>query len=225
MTDDGRFLARWSRRKRDAIPKSSEQSKPANAASGAAPESTPPGKIRPFDPASLPPIESISAASDIRAFLSAGVPADLTRAALRRAWSSDPMIRDFVGLSENSWDFNAPDGVPGFGSVKAEDLRQLLAQVMGEPKAADDPHPSAAMSSAGQPKLHEGKSASPEEPASKPMAAPGFEQDGVDPDHDRCVDHHDLMQGSKENAAQQREPEVGLPPLSCRIHGGALPRK
>jgi hypothetical protein len=41
------------------------------------------------------------------AVLSAGVPADLTRVALRRAWSVDATIRDFIGLSENSWDFNA----------------------------------------------------------------------------------------------------------------------
>jgi hypothetical protein len=29
----------------------------------------------------------------------------------------DPAIRNYVGLSENSWDFNAPDGVPGFGPL------------------------------------------------------------------------------------------------------------
>ena len=68
-----------------------------------------------LDLASLPPIESIGGGSDIRPFLAAGVPADLTRAALRRAWSTDPAIRDFVGLSENSWDFNEPDGVPVVG--------------------------------------------------------------------------------------------------------------
>jgi hypothetical protein len=27
----------------------------------------------------------------------------------------DPAIRNYVGLSENAWDFNAPGGVPGFG--------------------------------------------------------------------------------------------------------------
>ena len=59
-------------------------------------------------------------------------PPDLTRAALRRAWSADPSIRDFIGLSENSWDFNAPGGVPGFGSLTAEDARRLLARAMGE---------------------------------------------------------------------------------------------
>src|SRR5262245_12659068 len=57
-----------------------------------------------FDPTQLPPIESIAAETDIRAFLAPGVPVELSRAALRRAWSADPRIREFVGLSENSWD-------------------------------------------------------------------------------------------------------------------------
>jgi hypothetical protein len=58
----------------------------------------------------LPPIESIGAGSDIRCFLAAGVPAELTRAALRRAWVADPKIRDFVSLSEDeSFDRTAPE--------------------------------------------------------------------------------------------------------------------
>jgi Protein of unknown function (DUF3306) len=83
--------------------------------------------------ANLPPIESIGAGSDIRPFLAPDVPADLTRAALRRAWSTDPAIRDFIGLSENSGDFNAQDGVPGFGSL----IRQLLARTTGEAERLD----------------------------------------------------------------------------------------
>jgi hypothetical protein len=59
-----------------------------------------------FDAQNMP-IASIGAASDSRPFLASGVPEDLTRAAFRRAWSADPAIRDFIGLSENSWDFNA----------------------------------------------------------------------------------------------------------------------
>jgi hypothetical protein len=84
----------------------------------------------------LPPIESIGAGSDIRAFLAAGVPTDLTRAALRRVWLSDPAIRDFVGLSENSWDFNAPGAMAGFGPIDKKEVGQLLRQLFGEPDAA-----------------------------------------------------------------------------------------
>ena len=90
----------------------------------------------PFDPASLPPIESIGAESDIRAFLQAGVPPDLSRAALRRAWSADPAIRDFIGLVENGWDFNDPNGIPGFGPISADEVARLLAQVIGAPPAS-----------------------------------------------------------------------------------------
>jgi hypothetical protein len=91
----------------------------------------PPTESR-LDAAYLPPIESIGIGSDIRPFLASGVPSDLTRAALRRAWSTDPAIRDFIGLSENSWDFNVRDGVPGFGSPTTDDPRQRLARTTGE---------------------------------------------------------------------------------------------
>jgi hypothetical protein len=80
-------------------------------------------RARANDVANLPSIESIGAGSDIGAFLAADVPAELTLAALRRAWSADPTIRDFLGLAENSWDFDAPGGVPGFGSITREDVR------------------------------------------------------------------------------------------------------
>jgi hypothetical protein len=34
----------------------------------------------------------------------------------RFLWT-DPAIKDFVGMSENGWDFSKPDGVPGFGPL------------------------------------------------------------------------------------------------------------
>jgi hypothetical protein len=140
MSDDKTFLARWSRRKREVAPDTREQPKPENAGGSAASRtsaaSLSPGETQPlFDPASLPPIESIIVGSDISAFLASGVPADLTRAALRRVWSSDPMIRDFVGLSENSWDFNAPGAMPGFGPIDKEEVARLVTRLLGEPDA------------------------------------------------------------------------------------------
>ena len=51
-----------------------------------------------------PPL-TITAETDIRAFLQKGVPAQLTRAALRRAWVADPNIRNFREIAENQWDF------------------------------------------------------------------------------------------------------------------------
>jgi hypothetical protein len=85
-----------------------------------------------FDPASVPSVESITADTDIRAFLAPGVPAELARDALRRAWAADPKIRDFVGLADYDWDFNAPGSLPGFGSLEMTDeLRQIAARVFG----------------------------------------------------------------------------------------------
>src|SRR4029077_7780197 len=77
------------------------------------------------------------AGSDIRSFPAPGLLADLTRAALRRAWLADPEIRDFIGLSENSWDFNAPRGVPGFGSLERDDARGPLARAIKETENLD----------------------------------------------------------------------------------------
>jgi hypothetical protein len=63
----------------------------------------------------LPAIDSITATTDIRAFLGPGIPEGLKHAALRQAWATDPAIRDFVGIAENQWDFNKPQDIPGFG--------------------------------------------------------------------------------------------------------------
>jgi hypothetical protein len=131
------FFERWSRLKRQAAEEREKEAPPEKAASEAATEQEPEKKEVPasaseepsFDPASLPPIESITAGSDIRAFLVPGVPAALTHAALRRAWVADPAIRDFIGLSENAWDFTAPNGVPGFGPLDPAEARKLLELV------------------------------------------------------------------------------------------------
>src|SRR5262245_5204735 len=98
------FLARWSRRKQEARTNvaPSEAAEPSDA-QAASPPAT--GEEPEFDLSSLPSLDSITSATDITAFLRKGIPQELTRAALRRAWSADPAIRDFVGLAENAWDF------------------------------------------------------------------------------------------------------------------------
>lgn len=154
MTGDESFLARWSRRKREAAkgkiyaheaphPRSSEESGDA----------APP----PTCPLDLPSLESIEAASDVRAFLAPGVPHTLTQAALRRAWTADPAIRDFIGLSENSWDFTAANGVPGFGPLDADQVKRLVETLFAEPEktplaAPPANPPEATQSQSGEPK-------------------------------------------------------------------------
>ena len=75
----------------------------------------------------LPAIDSITATTDIRAFLKPGVPDGLKHAALRQAWATDPAIRDFVGIAENQWDFNKPQNIPGFGLLNpSQNIQRLV---------------------------------------------------------------------------------------------------
>jgi hypothetical protein len=152
MTDPDNFLSRWSRKKRDAVDEPTPELPAVETTASATPPAEAPAEIpleeraatlpeSVFDPASLPSLDSIGAQTDIRAFLQAGVPPDLTRAALRRAWTADPLIRDFKGLQENDWDFNVPNSMFGFGELGPDfDLKRMLASVFGEtPKEAISP--------------------------------------------------------------------------------------
>jgi hypothetical protein len=140
---DEEFLARWSRRKREAQAgnDAAVPARPTEPQSPAAPLRTAedPASAE-VDLSNLPPIESITAATDVTAFLRQGIPPELSRAALRRAWASDPTIRDFVGLAENAWDFNDPHAMPGFGPLDYSDeqLGALVDRIVGGVRGAAD---------------------------------------------------------------------------------------
>ena len=129
------FLSRWSRRKRETKTDHAEPaSEKAAEALGSMPSDRAAAEPVPpvTDVSSLPPIESIDAATDITGFLCKGIPQELSRAALRRAWSADPAIRDFVGLAENAWDFNDPNAMAGFGALdcSAEQVEALVRRIV-----------------------------------------------------------------------------------------------
>jgi hypothetical protein len=136
------FLERWSRKKIDAEQKAPDASKPEDvvpagppqrAAEHGVPAAAADASKPEFDLSSLPSLESITAGTDIRAFLTPGVPAEMARAALRRAWTADAAIRDFVGLAENAWDFTDPAAMPGFGPLEpGYDIKRAVAQMFGE---------------------------------------------------------------------------------------------
>jgi hypothetical protein len=142
MSEPENFLERWSKRKlaKDgpALPEHDagapqaelDNVAPAPAMETNATNAKPENPV--FDPSSLPSIESIGADTDVTAFLRPGVPPELTRAALRRAWTTDPAIRDFVGLVENGWDFNDPHAMHGFGSIDPADAARLFSQAVGQ---------------------------------------------------------------------------------------------
>ena len=233
MTEED-FLKRWSRRKRDVA----EAEKPAPPAGQARDARSPPGDVvsgaakkadAEFDPATLPPIESITAISDVTAFLRAGVPVELTRAALRRVWTADPAIRDFVGLAENAWDFTDPAAMPGFGPLEStEEVRRMIAQVIDQ------------IGQTARPEVNEAGHAGTDivQTSNDSNAVDAIEQgDGASdqiPTQDQTAESpakrsndQVLLHSNKDDDAVQRDPPKDTKEpkqLSHRIHGTALPR-
>jgi hypothetical protein len=217
MSDED-FLSRWSRRKQAATgdAKKAKDETPVPAATEPEQKKTEDD----FDPSTLPPIDSISAISDVRDFLRAGVPAELTRAALRRAWSADPAIRDFIGLAENSWDFTAPDAIPGFGPLNAspEDIRQLVDRIMShtgdlaDASAADTSEPPESI--AKSPPQPEVRPASDPQKLASEAAAPAADLPAPVADQ-RKVDVA-MQQDSSDDEGDRLRPR--------RSRGAALPR-
>ena len=183
-----------------------------------------------FDPASLPPIESINALSDITAFLREGVPAELTRAALRRVWTADPAIRDFVGLAENAWDFTDPNAMPGFGPLE-DDRRGPPDDRAGGRR--DRPVRATAMRQIPTGRASEDaensnhSNAIVEEPSvesAPPSERPKKSRSKILP---KTLGNQVLLQSNTEDIASQHdvtEAQEKPKQLSHRTHGGALPQ-
>lgn len=223
--NDEDFLKRWSRRKQEA--KNPERA----ALERAAPERdtseqaapVPVGVPQPdqvdgdgapaIDLAKLPSLDSISASTDITDFLRDGIPAELSRAALRRAWASDPTIRDFVGLSENAWDFTDPDAIPGFGALRStpEQISAMVERVTrGAQKTSE--------------KLLAERSAEelqPENPKAERVGA-----SAADAPQAPLADASTREADEKTAVAAQPDPageDGDAAPVQRRGHGGALP--
>ena len=183
----------------------------------------------PFDPASLPPIQSITAETDIRGFLASGVPPELTRAALRRAWACDPKVRDFVGLAEYDWDFNAADAMAGFGPLQMTDeVEKMAARIMApnraEPDARNLLNPAPTISNAEQitdkadPKMARGAAADMHDQTNErdapvnEIGMPTHPDELTQRDHGRVATQLTAIESDQSNAVGKRR------------HGGALPK-
>lgn len=140
MSEEGEsFLARWAKRKAqaragEAIAEAPPpEAAPAPAKSDAAAVAASREDTAEIALEDLPPLESIDSSTDLTPWLTKNVPEIWKQAALRRVWAADPAIRDFTGLADYDWDWNAPDGVPGFGPLRVtDDVSRLLAQAIGE---------------------------------------------------------------------------------------------
>jgi len=251
VSEEESFLERWARRKRDAAKTTAADSKDVldrqpddekrNHAGAAQPdcgpeqaslrdaptdgsEPAPPA----FDLAKLPSLDSITAETDIRAFLQPGVPAQLSRAALRRAWSADPAIRDFVGLADYDWDFNTEGAIPGFGPLEmTEDLRRRVTDMVGRSLAPEEPEPTEP--DAGMKQTAADSSEIPEhagEPAVQ-SNPPGAKMSSDESGLDQLPFRHreDSRSFSAVNIASQQstEPPAKEPQVIAQRHGRALP--
>ena len=250
MSEPENFIARWSRRKREAAEEAEATTPPA--VSGTAEERThagdderkaidapaaPSGASEPpasgFDWTKLPPIEAITAESDIRAFLAPGVPPELTRAALRRVWAADPKIRDFVGLADYDWDFNMPGAIAGFGPLEITDeLRRQVVQMVGSSlteDAPDRPPPTPTEAQRAPSAIEtaiESAATTPETPTSATQSKGGTSQRERTKDDSQLHNFDVLASGEQEYIATQNNPELpdnGLA-VGKRPHGRALPK-
>jgi hypothetical protein len=200
------FLSRWSRRKRAAG--TAPVPPPAAPAPPEAAVPPPDAEAPAFDPASLPPVESLTAESDFAAFLREEVPAALRRAALRRAWSLDPAIRDFVGPADYAWDYNAPDGVPGFSFDLPGDVKRLVAQAVGLEPEPSGGAPAPAVTEAAAPPANPAPTEPEEHAREKPPPAVTLDEP--------------TPEALPAPAVPPLPPTAELSPARRR-HGGALP--
>jgi len=204
MSEPENFLSRWSRMKReaDAAPEPDKQAPSGVPETPPAADAAEPA----FDLSKLPSLDQIAGDTDMSMFMKPGVPAALRHAALRRAWTSDPAIRDFRGLQETDWDFNAPDDVPGFGTFKSEDEIKALAQRLFGPAPEED---------------HAVPQSPPQDSAvTDAVAAPADTDRTVDKDHDLSGVGHP----PDDATAAQHEDDVAVHRITARRHGGALPQ-
>jgi hypothetical protein len=218
---DEEFLARWSRRKREAkvaadAPAPAQTAETPNPASPVTAEDPANAEV---DLSSLPPIDSITAATDVTAFLRQGIPRDLSRAALRRAWAADPAIRDFVGLAENAWDFNDPHAMPGFGPLDCseEQLGALVDRIVGGVRGAADSPTTA---------IPEQKDASPSADSNhEPLLESGAPETVADlsPAEEISADELPSTPAAVQPEAPQSVESDQTSPRR-RTHGSALPR-
>jgi Protein of unknown function (DUF3306) len=139
---EGGFLARWTRRKQEAKAAPAQTPDAPQEAPSATP-ATPQAAGAEAMELPLPSLDDVVAGGDVSVFLQAHVPESLRNAALRKLWTTDPAIRDFIEMADYQWNFNDPDSIPGWSStLPGVDVQALARRIFGEaePKAeAEEP--------------------------------------------------------------------------------------
>ncbi len=123
MSDERNMLSRWSQRKAavrrgEAPPEPADEAPPAPQDAQTTPqvaaiepnqEVSAEGVPADDDMPVLPPIEELDFNSDYTVFLNTKVPEAIRRAALRKLWTSDPVLANLDGLNDYDEDYNLVD--------------------------------------------------------------------------------------------------------------------
>jgi hypothetical protein len=109
---DETFLQRWSRlkaeKRREETAPAPEPAAPAEAAAPPAPVEVTQAAPEEKEPPELPPVETLTAESDYSLFMRAEVPEETRLAALRKLWTSDPVLAAQDPLDFQNLDFTFP---------------------------------------------------------------------------------------------------------------------
>lgn len=220
MTDSedsaGGFLSGWSRRKLAAKRQEAEPA-PSVEAEPPLPEVAPEEFIDAELVAALPSLDEITAGFDIKPFLAKGVPASLKNAAMRRLWSANPSVRDYVDPAmDYAWDWNAPGGVPGGGGVLTEEsVAKMVRDLIGKGPDAQAETPDDPLPEVTQAQIGEGQDL-PVPEVGEPEAA----LDDAPPDPVRRTD---VKTVPKDETIAKSAPHDGTK-VTQRRHGGAAPQ-
>jgi hypothetical protein len=154
-------LSRWSERKAaarrgEAPPEPADEARAVEEARAhaAIPEQALPPDAAPADEdvPVLPSIDELNAESDYTVFLKEKVPEHLRRAALRKLWTSDPVLANLDGLNDYDENYNLTQTVIGVvqsawqaGRGYAEEVEEKIDKVEealgGSAAAQDEPQP------------------------------------------------------------------------------------
>ncbi len=232
----GTFLSRWARRKEAVraaeqleLPIAADTAATGEAVAAVRPDEAAPPMVAEADAgsqpatatadllASLPSLDDLTPETDLTAFFQAGVPTALRNAALRRMWSLDPAIRDFVSEArEYAYDWNTPGGVPGMGPLlPTDDVKAMLKRVIDGIPTEDAAEPEA--------ETNEIATASGEDPAApvgadSPELAAITQSEEVPPP---AVDPQPLEVSLPDSRVETVQSAPHRPRL--RRHGGAMP--
>lgn len=221
MSEDEKFLSRWSQRKLAAAKEDQNVATPneqpvqgLESEADVAEKST----EEAFDLSTLPKLEEISETTDITSFLKKGVPESLRNAALRKSWALDPAIRNYVNPAlEYAYDWNTPGGVPGTSELAiGTDIVRMVSQIMGHDDSPGD--------------AETGK----QNEASEPLNSQESEQKNTAAQISTPESHADavrLSQAMPENALHTTAPDTEpardnfiAPQQQVRRHGTAKPK-